>query len=166
MQLLTGSSLLNDQQRRFVRFVAKNGCDWERAAEAAGYHADYGRELRKNPAIAAALHEMIQLDLKSELAPMAYRVAKTLLEDTNVSPRVRADVAFKILDRAGHIVPTRKDSAPQKALSEMSQAELLAFIERNQAEIDKAEAELAGQAKDISHQARTVDDAKPLNFLD
>ena len=52
------------------------------------------------------------------------------------------------LDRAGHIAPTRKESPAQKALSEMSRDELASFIDRNQAEIDKIEGELA--AKDVS----------------
>jgi hypothetical protein len=37
-------------------------------------------------------------------------------------------------------------------MSEMSRDELVAFIERNQPASDKAEAELAGQAKDVSPQ--------------
>jgi HPt (histidine-containing phosphotransfer) domain-containing protein len=58
---------------------------------------------------------------------------------------------MKVLDRAGHIAPTRKDLAPrQKALSEMSRDELAAFIEQNQAEIDKVEGELASRATDVS----------------
>jgi hypothetical protein len=85
------------------------------------------------------------------MAPLAYRVAKSLLQDEQVNPRVRADLSIKILDRAGHVVPSDRAQAPQKSMSEMSQAELLAF-ERNQVEIDKAEAELAGQAKDVSPQ--------------
>jgi hypothetical protein len=63
---------------------------------------------------------------------------------------VRADLSIKILDRAGHIAPTRKESPAQKALSEMSRDELASFIDRNQAEIDKIEGELAARAKDVS----------------
>ncbi|BAR55063.1 hypothetical protein ACVIWV_000364 [Bradyrhizobium diazoefficiens] len=36
----------------------------------------------------------------------------------------------------------------------MSRDELAAFIERNQAEIDKVEGELASRAKDVSHYLR------------
>ncbi|WLB24002.1 hypothetical protein [Bradyrhizobium japonicum] len=58
---------------------------------------------------------------------------------------------MKVLDRAGHLTPTRKDLAPQrKSLSEMSRDELAAFIEANQAQIDKVEAELAARATDVS----------------
>ena len=78
---------------------------------------------------------------------IAYRVAKSLLAD--VSARVRADLSIKVLDRAGHIAPTRKDPAAQKALSEMSRDELAAFIDHNQTEIDKIESELAARAKNV-----------------
>jgi hypothetical protein len=170
MRLLSGSALLNDQQKRFVFLVSKRGLSFDAAALEAGYSEQYGYELRKNPAIAAALHESIQLDLQTDLAPLAYRVAKTLLGDEDVSARVRADLSMKVLDRAGHITPSRKENAPQKALSEMTQSELLAFIERNQAEIDKAEGELASQAKDVSAPAiapvSPVLDAKTLEYLD
>jgi hypothetical protein len=104
------------------------------------------------PAVAAAISESMQLDLAVVGAPLAYRVAKSLLQDTSISARVRADLSIKVLDRAGHIAPTRKDpSSRQKALSAMSRDELAAFIERNQAEIDKVEGELASRAKDVSY---------------
>lgn len=85
-------------------------------------------------------------------APLAYRVAKSLLQDASISARVRADLSIKVLDRAGHIVPARKDQSSQhKSLSEMSRDELADFIASNQAEIDKIEAELASRAKDMSY---------------
>ncbi len=55
----------------------------------------------------------IQLDLAVVGAPLAYRVAKSLLQDEAVSARVRADLSIKISDRAGHIAPTRKDNSTQ-----------------------------------------------------
>ena len=83
---------------------------------------------------------------------MAYRVAKSLLQDTSVSARVRADLSIKVLDRAGHIAPTRNDkNSQQKSLSEMYRDELADFIASNQAEIDRIEAELASRARDVSY---------------
>jgi len=156
---------LSEQQRELVRNLVVLGLPPELAAERAGYNSKSVYRTLRIPAVAASVAESMQLELQTA-ATGALFVAKVLLHDDKVSPRVRADVAFKILDRAGYIVPSRKDSAPQKALSEMSQAELLAFIERNQAEIDKAELELAGQARDITPQHAAPTDAKPLNFLD
>jgi len=63
-----------------------------------------------------------------------------------VNARVRAHLANKILDRAGHTTLIRKDdSAREKALSGMTREGLAAFIEKNQAEIDKVEGELAAR---------------------
>ena len=69
-----------------------------------------------------------------------------------MSARVRADLSMKVLDRTGHIVPTRKETASQqKSLSEMSREELAAFTGSNRAKIDKIEAKLASRAKDVSY---------------
>lgn len=161
---------LTDQQRLLVHLIVHDGKGTQEAGALAGYKSQSVYSAIKRPAVAAAISEAIQLDLAVVGAPMAYRVAKSLLADEMVSARVRADLSMKILDRAGHVVPTTRQKAADKPLSEMSQAELLAFIDRNQAAIDKAEGELAAAAKDVSapaiaptHQAL---DAKPLNYLD
>jgi phage terminase small subunit len=140
---------LTEQQRELVRLVVE-GRRPEEAAELAGYNPKSVYRTLRSPAVAAAINEMIQLDLAAIGAPMAYRVAKSLLKDETVSARVRADLSIKILDRAGHIAPTRKETAPPRALSEMSRDELVAFIEHNQAEIERVEGELASRAKDVS----------------
>ncbi|OPY95782.1 hypothetical protein A5906_07390 [Bradyrhizobium sacchari] len=143
---------LTEQQRTLVRLIANEGRRPEEAAELAGYHPKSVYKTMRLPAVAAAISESIQLDLAVVGAPLAYRVAKSLLQDASVSARVRADLSIKVLDRAGHIAPTRKEtSSQQKSLSEMSRDELAAFIERNQTEIDKIEAELASRAKDVSY---------------
>ncbi|MCA1542234.1 hypothetical protein I6F18_19950 [Bradyrhizobium sp. NBAIM32] len=143
---------LTEQQRTLVRLIVNEGRRPEEAAELAGYHPKSVYKTMRLPAVAAAISESIQLDLAVVGAPLAYRVAKSLLQDASVSARVRADLSIKVLDRAGHIAPTRKEmSSQQKSLSEMSRDELAAFIASNQAEIDKIEAELASRAKDVSY---------------
>lgn len=141
---------LTDQQRELVRLLVVEGHRPEEAAELAGYHPKSVYRTLRSPAVAAAISEMIQLDLAAVGAPLAYRVAKSLLKDEGVSARVRADLSIKVLDRAGHIAPTKRDTAPQRTLSEMSRDELVAFIERNQAEIERVEGELASRATDVS----------------
>lgn len=149
MTALTASAL-TEQQRDLVKYLVVEGKPPEEAAQLAGYHPKSVYRTLRTPAVAAAIGEMIQLDLVSVGAPLAYRVAKSLLIDESVSARVRADLSIKILDRAGHIAPTRKDSAAHKAMSEMTRDELATFIEHNQAEIDKIEDELAARATDVS----------------
>ena len=112
---------LSEQQRTLVRLIVNDGKKPEEAAELAGYHPKSVYKTMRLPAVAAAISESIQLDLAVVGALLAYRVAKSLLQDTSISARVRADLSIKVLDRAGHIAPTRKDpSSQQKALSEMS----------------------------------------------
>jgi len=145
------TSELTEQQHEFVRLMVVEGHSPEEAGRLAGYHPKSVYRTMRHPLVAAAISEAIQLDLRSVGAALAYRVAKSLLKDEKVSARVRADLSIKVLDRAGHVTPSRKDLEPQrKALSEMSQEELVAFIERNQAEIDKVESELASRATDVS----------------
>ena len=104
----------------------------EEAGKLAGYHPKSVYRTLRNPMVAAAISEAIQLDLASVGAPIAYRVAKSRLKDEKVSPRVRADLAIKVLDRARHTTPTRKDSsARENALNEMTRYELAAFIDKN-----------------------------------
>ena len=149
MTALTVSGL-TEQQRALVKYLVVEGKPPEEAAKLAGYHPKSAYRTLRLPAVAAAISETIQLDLASVRAPLAYRVAKSLLQDESVSARVRADLAIKVLDRAGHIAPTRKERPAQKALSEMSREELAAFIDRNEKEIDRIEGELGARAKDVS----------------
>jgi hypothetical protein len=69
------------------------GSRQRRTAQLAGYHPKPVYRTLRTPAVAAAIGEMIQLDLVSVGAPLAYRVAKSLLIDENVSARVRADLS-------------------------------------------------------------------------
>ena len=146
MTALTASGL-TEQQRELVRYLVVEGKPPEEAAKLAGYHPKSAYRTLRLPAVAAAISETIQLDLASVRAPLAYRVAKSLLQDESVSARVRADLAIKVLDRAGHIAPTRKETPAQKALSEMSREELAAFIDRNEKEIDRIEGELGARGE-------------------
>lgn len=93
------------------------------------------------------------------------RVLKTLRDDKNTPARTRADIGLKLMAMAGHGVTERK-ADDSKQLSEMSSSELLAFVERNQAEIDRLEAELAARAKEVSAPIAHQLVAKPLNYLE
>jgi hypothetical protein len=53
-------------------------------------------QAHKRPAVAAAISEAIQLDLTAVAAPMAYRVAKSLLRDEQVFPLIPSSRASDI----------------------------------------------------------------------
>lgn len=121
----------------------------------------------------AALHEVVQQSLKMDVA-VSLTVLRKIRDDDAAPARVRADIGLQLMKLAGHVAPTTREDRPQKALSDMTQAELLEHIERNQAAIEKAEAELMAKAKDITpadsvaHSVPKEHDtqAKSLNYLD
>lgn len=119
------------------------------------------------------MHAGIQTQIQADAA-VNLKVLHDIRDDKNAPARVRADIGVKLLGLAGHIQPRGKNDGPQKAISEMSQAELLSYIDENQAAIDKAEAELMAKAKDVSPGAgvtadvpkQGAQDAKGLDYLD
>lgn len=163
-------SNLTEQQAALVRFIAHDGLSIQDAGTKAGYATNSIRMILRKPAVAAAIHEALQFELQTVLSPTAVHLAGKFLRNEAISPRVRADLIFKILDRAGHITPSNKGSAAPKALSEMTRDEMLEFINVNQAAIDKMEAELAERATDVSTPAIAPSTkalgAKSLNYLD
>lgn len=172
-----GLPALNDlpaMQAEFVTHVLA-GEKKETAAQKAGY-ADYVRvstKLMQSPAVAAAIFAGVQQQIQADAA-INLKVLHDIRDNKDAPARVRADIGVKLLSLAGHIAPRTRDSGPEKAISEMSQSELLEYIDRNQAAIDKAEAELMSMAKDVSPSAGVTSDvpkqgakqAKPLDYLD
>lgn len=169
---LTAIHGLNEKQTAFV--VNLRQMSASDAAAAAGYEGKVAHVyLLSIPAVLQAIHADVQRNLQADIWANI-RVLRKLRDDVGVSAKVRADVAVKLTNLAGHVVPTHRDEKPSKALSDMTQAELLEHIERNQAAIEKAEAELMAKAKDITPGASVPDSvsktqatpAKPLNYLD
>ena len=80
MTALTVSGL-TEQQRALVKYLVVEGKPPEEAAKLAGYHPKSAYRTLRLPAVAVAISETIQLDLASVGAPLAYRVAKSLLQD-------------------------------------------------------------------------------------
>lgn len=172
LSTLTTIHGLSEKQTAFV--VALRHMSPDDAAKSAGYDGRNAHTyLLSVPAVLQAVHADVQRNLQAD-APVNLRVLRKIRDDDAAPARVRADIGIKMLHLAGHVAPTTRDDKPQKALSDMTQAELLEHIERNQAAIEKAEAELMAKAKDItpsdSVQHSVPKDqgtqAKPLNYLD
>jgi phage terminase small subunit len=165
---------LTDMQMDFVQALAK-GFSPAESAERAGYAncVQVGTKLMGLPSVQAAVFEAVQQSLRAD-ASVNLVVLRKIRDDDKAPARVRADIGLQLMKLAGHVAPTTRDDKPQKALSDMTQAELLEHIDRNQAAIEKAEAELMAKAKDVTpgdSVSRSVpkthdDHAKPLNYLD
>lgn len=165
---------LTEKQAAFVQHLI-TGAPQKEAAELAGYaHASVNASnLMKSPQVQRALHEAVQDSLRAD-AHVNLKVLKKIRDDEAAPARVRADIGIKLLALAGHVQPTKRDDRPEKPLSEMTQAELLEHIERNQAAIDKAEAELMAKATDVTPATKAPDSVpskasagdKALSYLD
>ncbi len=139
---------LNERQGDFVRLVAA-GLDPKLAYAQSGYSGSEldaqknALRLLRQPNVAAALHSEIARHLATDAA-LARRVAVEILQDQTVSPKVRADLAVKMLRLAGHVEPRAAlaDNGPVKTLSEMSTEEL-------RARAAQLEDEIAARAKPI-----------------
>lgn len=164
------ANLKDTRQARFVQELAR-GRKPDDAALASGYRdSDACYRLLRLPHIMEAVHQEVQRLLVSEEAPASLAVLRMLREDTATPPRVRADIGLQLMKMAGHVAPSHQADKPAKQFSEMTQAELLDYIDRNQAEIERSEAELAARAKDVSAPNGPVEapnaDTKSLQFLD
>jgi hypothetical protein len=85
------------------------------------------------PHVQEAIHTEQSRFIKQDLSQLALGVCWGILKDENAPVRVRADVAIKILDRAGHVVPKAPEPIEkqgEKPMSEWSVEELEDFIRR------------------------------------
>lgn len=171
MSLVTAD--LNERQSAFVDAILSGRAPSDAAADA-GYStiptAVY--QLLRSPTVLGAIHAGVQRKLQHEAA-LSLGVLVKIRDDKDAPARVRADIGVKLMTMAGH-APQRKSGHDDKPLSQMTQSEMIEFIERNQASVEAAERELAARAKDITpHAGVTVSvptpgaaTAKPLNYLD
>lgn len=157
---------LNDRQRVFVLAVLE-GSTLVDAADKAGYIGNTAPI--RSPAVLAAIHAGVQHTLQSEAAASLH-VLKRIRDDESAPARVRADIGVKMLQLAGHVMPRTATSGADKPLAEMTRDEMVAYIDRNQAAIDRAESELAARAKDVSvpdSVSKSTDATpNPMTFLD
>lgn len=157
---------LTEQQAKFVDALL-SGFGFADAAASAGYASrEYGSTLAKLPHVAAAINEEISRRLVTEIAPLAFHVAREIIKDPKSGARVRADLSIKLLGMAGHGVKEGQKDRYDKPLSELTSAELGDLIQRNTVEIDRLEREAASRAKDVSAPGATTIDAKALGYLD
>ena len=146
---MSKSSGLSPQEARYVDALA-DGNSVSDAYLLAGYdgaekHAvAYNRKARKNPAIALALYSAIAARLNSA-APAALQTALDIMNDVEAPPKVRSDIALKLLQMAGHVAPRAAviEQNAERSLSELPRDALIARCEA-------IEAELARRATPVS----------------
>jgi phage terminase small subunit len=158
---------LTEMQARFVKYYVESG-DVQGAALRAGYsEGRVGNQLLANLHVTSAVHAEVQRQLVGFDGPQSLKVLRKLRDDDKVNHKVRSDIAIKLMHLAGHVAPRTQGNVADKQLSEMTPDELRAYVERSQAEIDRAQGELAERATPVdSVDGDAQSDAKPLDFLD
>lgn len=146
-----------------------SGIPLEAAADRIGLHPRTAYRITAIPAVSRAIQAEVARLIIQEGAPLAYKVARKLIADEKTGDRVRADLAIKMLQLAG-VGQKHADQATDKPLNEMTTAELRATMDRNNAEIERLESELAARATDVTASVSAPTDApsdpKSLSFLD
>lgn len=143
---------LTDKQNQLVMNIAR-GSDAVSAALLSGYATATAlgvSQTLKLPHVRAALMDELGRVLQMEAAPLALSVLLKLTEDEGTSARVRVDAAKILLDRAGFAPKPGGNQEIEKTLAEMSPAELRAFIDKQEADIAKAEAAIADQLEPVN----------------
>lgn len=160
---------LNERQTAFVRSIVRGNTVHVATLEAGYGNEASGYAILRLPHVVAAIHQGVQRALQED-APTSLKVLREIRDDKTAPARVRADIGIKMMQLAGHVVPQKANGEADKPKADMTRDELVAYIERNQAAIDRAESELAARAKDVSVPSSvpksTDATPNPMTFLD
>lgn len=160
------NKLTNLKENQLVAAFLQNiaaGMVTQNAAEKAGFTAPQ-RDIAKmmhNPEFAINVGKAIRHRVATTLAPQAMKVAEKLLNDKNVSARVRWDIAKTMLAAGAAVIPPKAqelDDTP-KDIGQMSGNDIMRLREELQAE----QLRRMDGAKLIEH---TPEPAQSLDFLD
>jgi hypothetical protein len=111
---------LNERQAAFARQIAE-GANFVTVAERLGYDRATAYRLTADPSVVAAIEAELHRLLRTEGAPIAYRVAKEMLQDTKVGGPTRAMLVKTVFDRAGFVPPAAdKDPASGRPINELT----------------------------------------------
>lgn len=141
---IAGTVGLTDRQTAYVKAYVRNGGNADGAAREAGYANPHcsGWQVLQLPHVREAIHDEQSRKLRG-LASLALGTLEDILRDEDAPLRVKADVAIKVLDRAGHVAPKPAEvveNPEKKPMSEWSVEELEDFIRRGQAAMDSSKA--------------------------
>lgn len=145
---------LTAQQAEYVREMVRNGGNEKNAALAAGYSEDSMRSnlyaLRRNPRVVDALRRERENWIQTTGGSLAIKTLEALMLDPATSGQVKLQAAKFTLEAAGHGLAVQKVRMglpdADKPLSEMSLAELEAFLTAGRTAVDTIKQE---QAKTI-----------------
>ncbi len=133
---------LTEKQAAFVAaFTSEPGCiaNATKSAIWAGYSEKSAREIGRQqlvkPHIKAAVDEALRDQITGPLASKAVDVLREIVHDKEAPQKLRLEASRTILDRSGIIAPRAAEQKPlgqERALADLSPAELSAFIRQGQ----------------------------------
>jgi len=151
------------REQVFLRHYLSNGYDGKAAAAVAGYlnpDQDSWQILRRKD-IRLAIHEAEAVQIKG-MVRLSLKAIREVLESTPLKAtdrKLKAETAFRVLDRAGHM-PTHQESseAPhERDLSDLSIEELTAIVDRELARKAGDHAKVIdGQAVEVQDSAQSA----------
>ena len=121
---------LTGPQSKFADELVSAGCTPTEAARRAGY-ADPSQEawrLLRKPHVIAAVREMRERLISGSLANIAAETLREVMTNQAYPASARVSAARVVFEAAGHF--QRVDRDAEMPLNEMSEAELTAFIAR------------------------------------
>ncbi len=137
---LTGSRGLTEQQTAIVAAFYQTG-DIRQTAEDTGVSYKGVADTMRLAHVQAALYGEAKYAMAS-MIPLALGVLRSLMADKEAPQRIRLDATKTLLDRVG-LAPLKASEAGQgdkRDLSDLSPAELSAFIQQGQDALAQAEA--------------------------
>jgi hypothetical protein len=135
---------LTDQQAAYVREMVRNGGNEQHACKVAGYNPEAINQavysLRRNPRVVDALRRERENWIQTTGGSLAIKTLEALMLDPATSGQVKLQAAKFTLEAAGHGLAVQKARMglpdADKPLSEMSLAELEAFLTAGRTAVD------------------------------
>lgn len=140
-------SELTEQQAAFVRNLVLDGLTPTEAARRAGYAhaAPRATELVRKPHIIEAIREEQARLLDGNLANIALRTLRGVMEDQQSPASARVAASRAVLEASGYFRRTQETPLEEKSPLDMSAQELEAFIRKGREELRQM-ARTAGNA--------------------
>ncbi len=155
---------LTEMQAAFVSAYFDSS-DATKAARSAGYEQSTAHvaayRLLRTPHVLAAIQAETERRMRTEAAPVAYRVLLDIVRNTAVRPEVRVSAAKTLLDRAGHIAPS-----PAKADKDgVDKPDNEKTADELRAEIQALERALSDRAKPVDSPTGEQEEPQAIDML-
>jgi len=138
MKMIDGTAM-TDLQADFVRYLVLEGCTQTEAARRAGY-ADPGPrayELIRKPHVQAAILAEQRRVINGDLANIALRTLRNVMEDETAPASARVSAARTSLDIGGYTQKSNQADGQRDSINDMTYDELQDYVRRGREYLDQ-----------------------------